>query len=576
MRRGFALAAVLLAGVAFADETRRLPVTVVVNQQSTKGILEIHDGYSLTWVVGNERHPIASWDSVLTKEIVEKLDKLAAQEEDARYRAVPYELTDGYKNAIFKELTLNVVHRGGSYHAERVALQFQYVHHSLEEVEGRATKTFVAPDSVRDAFDYTDLESYGIVFGENVLPARLVEKIEQDAEGEHGDTHREGYDREGKKAKVRITEMRARVVPLLQWNQRDKIKALEIYDVPLTSLVFLDPEKREANLNRLKTEGYDPDEMVGAERYRIASLSVDHRKDVLTQLKELTAPLQFDIKARNREIRESKWMEQQARAREESLENQRREDSARFKLLMNDLSEVDHDQILARLDEIRTLSLLPENQHHLVLLLQQYKGGDIEKIRQKIVDILIDSAPLHISTIVLLSAAGSGDSPVSGNVRKILQGANENGEVEAHLLKVLTTPNASLEVLSAARVALVHLPASGSAKHQLLNAMRSPEKRTRQISMIALAQLGPYSTTFLKGIVEALSSENGGDEAAELIIHLNPPDAVVERKLHELAKNGASETIRNRAALVLSQFVTRQTVWDLDVITAVKRCTEGH
>src|SRR5262245_37094387 len=98
-----ALAALFAAGVALG-ETRSMPVTAKFKDRTMNGELEILNGSFLVLVVGTERHPLQVWERENTELVARTLDNLASRAEDERYVAIPYELSDGHKNALVEKV----------------------------------------------------------------------------------------------------------------------------------------------------------------------------------------------------------------------------------------------------------------------------------------------------------------------------------------------------------------------------------------------------------------------------------------------------------------------------------------
>jgi len=547
-------------GAAYA-EVRTLPVKASLKGEVLTGELEVIDGTFLTLVVGSERHPLSVWDRSKTQTIVSALDALAEKAPDNRVIAAPYELTDGFKNAAVQNIFLTLSHPKtmSNLQVDKVQLDVTYAHRPLDQAELHRAKASVELEVARPAFAYDRPESYAIAFGDNVIPVRILEKIEQATTDRHGNSKK---------------EWRARIVPLDEWWSREEKPRLSVMDVPVASLLFLDQDTTDLNVERIRKHGLTLEESMGVGMYELGTLTIDPKEDAVKQVKDFTADKKSDLAAIQRILLQSEQMRNAEASKVRAAESAKAEDVQRIRLLLEEYVNCEPEQREARLEEIRSLAPVPDKAHEMLLnILENYNGADKVKTRDVLVEIFKESGPLPLSTVFYIAGRSMTTDPnLKLRFREILRNANQDGAVERDLMEILTSPSTGLEQLSSTKVALKIMGASDSTKHQLLVALQVNDEKLREIARSALEELGPYNGSFLKEIAKLLESNTARESVVQLLLKLDPSDEALKQELIRLVK-ADSEPTKTAAGRILAN-LTDQWAWlaDDDVATFVMKC----
>lgn len=223
--------------------------------------------------------------------------------------------------------------------------------------------------------------------------------------------------------------------------------------------------------------------------------------------------------------------------------------------------------------------LLSDGYESLINLMAKYQladnGAQVREVQRKVSEILKEGAPLpeaaalHVMKVVNRVEPGHGI--LVEMFHEVLVAANRDNALENLALKTLLNEGTNVEDRPAARRALAVLGASGTAKAMLLVAMGSKSGVVRDSAMHTLRDLGPYETLFLLEVVKMLKGDIAREEAARLLVYLDPPQMEIVTALTDLIRQEGPE-VQLAAASVLKELRSNFGNLDEDVIAAINRC----
>lgn len=554
--------AFLISQSAVAEDTVSLPIRVIIGIESVSATLEIPTvGDGATIVLADQRVAVGSDDPVLKPHLLRQLKTVAQQLADRSPQrkdvmaGVAVGDSYGFTNA---ELQTVILHLRNS-KARRLEFEFSYFYKSSSEIVATRRKVTVPFSQVRPQFDTTAVGRYAVMFGEETLAVTVLDRTEQATSDSHGSARKEW------RAKVVLThELDALLLPPDAKGRRDTINVL---DLAVGSLLFLDKEGLEASLKRIATRGLDAHELIAMELHRVDALEFPQpareREAVVTRLKTDTAGKKLDLPALNRQL----YILARMIPRNAANPNY---NAARVDMAIDELISAESDQRQGLVDELKVMAPLKQAaQLRLATLLKDAAS----LMRVYIVELLEASFPLAEATIFEL--VRHIDQP-SGDYRELakqlLLDANSKGRVFEILLDGLIISGADRGTVNASRRALVKLgTGSASAQHQLFVAFQSKDLAIRAEAAVALMRIGNYQSEFLLRIVELIRDPVIGREAGALLLHLKPTQTEVAVALSELMKD-KHPNVYEPAARVLNQMKDAKQALNTDILTLIRRC----